>query len=517
MSDKLNNFFTKFKQNIHENPDLQNFQNKLDTVGQDLKKNLSNAANAVKEVTLENPENQQSSNPHPNPHSNPSASILYEETNKKIQVNETYFNNLLSQNEQLNNKIQSQEDDFNLQYSTFQNELKSLGDKICILENERKTYFDQNTELKHLLASQKEESKNKAKKEKKDRDKDSKNSENTETANGDSRASSDTESETEEEDENSEATKATKIVNEFDNEIKSLRKQNTEKQTIINKLMAESMKSESENFNKIERLVSELQQKDQLIQNLQNCSQELTNTKNLNQKLQEELDTSNELLSKLKIENHHLIELADERKESLDKMAIDHQKLIQSKNSEIEAKISDIKKLNQKLDQATQDILELNKNISTSQKQDWHKSREIDSLVEKIATKDKEIKGLYEQRNILESDLDKVEKDLEKNIAENKSFIESIRSNLESKLKSLENQLNESLEHNKRLANDLKKRDEMISELKTTSKSRTSSFNSEKSSISTIHKNELQQANELKEAIQRALRAGGFWERFLEF
>ena len=69
----------------------------------------------------------------------------------KILVNKIEYQNLINQNTNLTQRISSQEDDFNLQYQTFQAELQNLGKKVCQLEKERETFKSEISNLKNML------------------------------------------------------------------------------------------------------------------------------------------------------------------------------------------------------------------------------------------------------------------------------------------------------------------------------------------------------------------------------
>lgn len=149
----------------------------------------------------------------------------------KILVDKVAFQTMTQQNEQLNQRITGQEDDFNLQYRTFQSELQNLGKKICSLESEKQVLLKQVTELKHSVAAS-----------------DNKNRKNDhETVTSDS----------------SNSLKDSK--NEFDDELKRLKHENGEKARNISKLMAERMKTEADYCSKIERLNTAVQQRDKLL------------------------------------------------------------------------------------------------------------------------------------------------------------------------------------------------------------------------------------------------------------
>jgi len=507
MSDKFNNFFKKLNED-------NNISSVISSKFQDLQKDIKEASNHLEAKLSQNENQSEENDAKPNPKQSgpgrpragtnestgagtgsvaPSPLDSGDSSNKKIYVNEIYFNNLITQNEQLSNKINSQEDDFNLQYQTFQQELSHLGERICVLEAERKELFSENTSLKHLLASKKEGEKNKKE------------------ANDDSKENDES---VEEDNDNDEA-----IKNEFDNEIKRLRSHNTEQQRIISKLMKDKMVSESENFSKIERLTNLNEQKEKIINQHQDLTEELFKCREEFKKVNQDRDELSIEIGQIKMKNHELEELSSERKETLNSLAIDAQKQLQGKNDEINEQVKEIEKLKKEISTIKSEVLDLNKTISLSQKQDYHKSREIDRITEKSQSKDKEIKGLYEQKEILENDLRNEQKKFEESEKSNKEFIESIRFNLEGKLSSLENQLNESLEHNKRITLDIAKRDDMIQELKeTTIPINVSSVSSSQSqhtnpkvlvttSTSQNNSEALRKNKELKEAIQRALTA----------
>ena len=214
---------------------------------------------------------------------------------KKFKEPDVDVNEILRQNQALNLKINSQEDDFNLQYKTFQSELQNLGQKIAALEEEKKKITDENISLKKSLAGRK-----------------------ISVSSGNT--PSDTELERSEKDD--------EFSNEYELEIERLKKENLEKSRTVSKLFNEKLKAEAEFCSKYERLKSQIKGKSEAedkIKSLENDVRELKQDIRDGQGLVESLKES--IVSKDE-EKAYLEKICEQRKKALDDLAVTSQKEI---------------------------------------------------------------------------------------------------------------------------------------------------------------------------------------------
>merc|ERR1711884_224931 len=345
----------------------------------------------------------------------------------KILVDKTVFQSLTQQNEQLNQKITSQEDDFNLQYQTFQKEPQNLGKKICTLENEKQELLTSLTNLKHTLAA-------------KDNCKTTENEQDEPNQNFS---------------ENSDKIQA--MENEFDDELKRLKNENAEKSRNISKLMAERMKTEAEYCSKIERLNSTIQQKDNILSKHQNESDTIIEYKNRITDLLKNLDFEKQENSRITKELHSLTKTCEHRKNALDDLAVETQKEVKAKTDELNLEKKNSEKLQLIIDGLKNEDSNKDQALGLAQKQDWQKAREIDGLSQKVNSLERKIKGLEQQKNYLETVLKKTEteyKDLKESSDKSLEILNKEKNVIE---ESLKKDLEESMQHNKRLRDELEK------------------------------------------------------------
>merc|ERR1712066_727334 len=115
------------------------------------------------------------------------------------------------------------------------------------------------------------------------------------------------------------------MKNEFDDELKRLKIENSEKSRNISKLMAERMKTEAEYCSKIERLNSAIQQRDTILSKHQENSDTMSECKQRISDLLESLEFEKQENSRITKELHSLTKTCEHRKTALDDLAVETQ------------------------------------------------------------------------------------------------------------------------------------------------------------------------------------------------
>lgn len=155
------------------------------------------------------------------------------------------------------------------------------------------------------------------------------------------------------------------------------------------------------------------------------------------------------------------------RKTALDDLAIETQKEVKSKNEGMVSLKQNIDKLNGEISGLKNEDSNKEQALGLAQKQGWQKAREIDALSQKVSTLEHNIKGLDQQKKYLESVLQSTEckyKDFKISTENKLSDLKNANYTLEI---SLGRDLEESMEHNKRLRNEIEQMEKKTFEVHT--------------------------------------------------
>jgi len=282
--------------------------------------------------------------------------------------------------------------------------------------------------------------------------------------------------------------------NEYEIEIERLKKENLEKSKTVSKLFNEKLKAEAEFCSKYERLKSQIKGKSEAEDKIKSLEHEV---RELKQDIRDEqglVESLKESIVSKDDDKAYLEKICEQRKKALDDLAVTSQKEIESKNCLIGQLENQVTRLEDSQSIFKKEQKHQSEIISNAQKQDWQKSREIDSFIEKIKNLQSEILSLNQQKEILEQNLNHAEQNKEQMNSQSKLNIESIRHENDEKIKSLEIELKESIEHNKNLMIEINEKNVKIEKLKSDRKISTDS-------------NDAPNPKELEEAKNRALTA----------